>query len=60
MGSHADLIAATEFLAKHRIVPTVSHVLNGLDSAKEGFEMMKGGDSFGKIVIKIGETKASL
>jgi D-arabinose 1-dehydrogenase-like Zn-dependent alcohol dehydrogenase len=60
MGSHTDLIAATDFLSKHRIVPAVSHVLEGLESAEEGFEIMKKGDAFGKIVIKIKENKAKL
>lgn len=61
MGSHADLIAATKFLSEHRIVPAVSHVLQDLESAEEGFEIMKKGQSFGKIVIRLGhETKAHL
>lgn len=61
LGSHTDLIAATNFLSKHRIVPAVSHVLEGLESAEEGFEIMKKGDAFGKIVIKIkDENKAKL
>ncbi|KAF8802851.1 hypothetical protein BYT27DRAFT_6748988 [Phlegmacium glaucopus] len=37
---------ATEFLAGHRIVPVVSHVLDGLESAEEGFELLKRGDQF--------------
>lgn len=53
MGSHQDLIDATKFLAQHRIVPPISHVLDGLESAEEGFELMKRGDQFGKIVIKL-------
>ena len=53
MGSHKDLIDATRFLAEHRIVPIVSHVLDGLQSAEQGFELMKRGEQFGKIVIKV-------
>ena len=53
MGSHQDLIDATRFLAEHRIVPIVSHVFEGLESAEEGFETMKRGDQFGKIIIRI-------
>ncbi|KAG6911397.1 hypothetical protein DXG01_016494 [Tephrocybe rancida] len=53
MGSHQDLIDATNFLAEHRIVPIISQVLEGLEAAEQGFEMMKRGDQFGKIVIKI-------
>jgi len=49
MGSHKDLEAATEFIEKHRIVPIVTHVLRGLESAEEGFEMMQRRDHFGKV-----------
>jgi len=53
MGSHKDLLNATKFLSDNRIVPVVSHVLEGLEAAEEGFELMKRGDQFGKIVIKM-------
>ncbi|KAJ8482203.1 hypothetical protein ONZ45_g15032 [Pleurotus djamor] len=53
MGSRQDLIDATNFIAEHRIVPEVSHILDGLESAEQGFDLMKRGDQFGKIVIKI-------
>ena len=53
MGSRQDLINATHFLAEHKIVPIVSHVFSGLESAEEGFETMRRGDQFGKIVIRI-------
>lgn len=53
MGSRQDLLDATEFLSRHRIVPCVSHVLHGLESAEAGFELMKRGDQFGKIVMQI-------
>lgn len=53
MGSHQDLKDATDFIAKHRIVPIVSHVLDGLESADEGFDLIKRGDQFGKVVIKL-------
>lgn len=52
MGSNRDLIEATEFIAKHKIVPEVSTVLRGLDEAEEGFRIMQGGEQMGKIVIK--------
>jgi D-arabinose 1-dehydrogenase-like Zn-dependent alcohol dehydrogenase len=63
MGSHADLIAATDFLSEHHIVPIVSHVLDGLENAHQGFKIMENGDGFGKIVMRIGnenEKKANL
>jgi len=58
MGSLQDLIDATDFLTQHRIVPHISHIINGLESAEEGFELMKRGDQFGKIVIRVGDREA--
>jgi D-arabinose 1-dehydrogenase-like Zn-dependent alcohol dehydrogenase len=57
MGSHKDLLDATEFLSQHKIVPVVSHVLDGLDKFEEGFEIMRKGDQMGKIILKLGEDK---
>jgi len=53
MGSHKDLIDATNFLAEHRVVPVVSHVLDGLEEVEEGFRLLQQGDHFGKIVIGV-------
>ncbi|OBZ65768.1 putative zinc-type alcohol dehydrogenase-like protein YogA, partial [Grifola frondosa] len=53
MGSHKDLIDATAFLAEHRIVPVVSHVLDGLEAAEDGFELIRRGEQFGKIVVRV-------
>lgn len=53
MGSHKDLIDATHFLSTHRIVPVISHVLDGLEAAEEGFRLVEQGDHFGKIVIRV-------
>ncbi|KAG0696697.1 hypothetical protein DFH29DRAFT_950106 [Suillus ampliporus] len=55
MGSYKDLTDATKFVSEHRIVPVVSHVLEGFEAAEEGFELMKRGDQFGKIVIRIND-----
>ena len=62
MGSKADLQAATDFIARYRIEPVVSRVLNGLENAEEGFELLARGEHFGKIVIKMdgGLTSAKL
>lgn len=57
MGSRHDLINATNFLTQHRIVPFVSHIIDGLESAEDGFEVLKLGKQFGKVVIKIRETQ---
>ena len=56
MGSVKDLQDATQFVAEKRITPIVSHVLDGLQSAEQGFELMQRGGQFGKIVIKMAET----
>lgn len=53
MGSHTDLIDAARFVAEHHIVPIVSHTLDGLESAEEGFKLLEGGNHFGKIVIRV-------
>lgn len=60
LGSKADLTAATAFLEKHSIIPVVSHVLYGLQGALEGFEIMKKGEAFGKVVVDISGKRASL
>jgi D-arabinose 1-dehydrogenase-like Zn-dependent alcohol dehydrogenase len=53
MGSRQDLLDATSFMAEHKIVPVISHVLDGLEYTNEGFDLLKKGEQFGKIVIKI-------
>ncbi|KAH9997735.1 NAD-binding protein [Russula compacta] len=53
MGSKGDLLAATEFIARHRIAPVVSRVFDGLENAEQGFELLALGDHFGKIVIRM-------
>ncbi|KAF8315459.1 NAD(P)-binding protein [Clavulina sp. PMI_390] len=52
MGSRKDLIDATNFMAKHRITPEVSHVLHSLAEAEEAFKILQAGDQMGKIVMK--------
>lgn len=54
MGSHKDLIDATEFLAIHKIDPLVSEVLEGWGNINKGFEVMEKGSQFGKIVVNVG------
>lgn len=57
MGSRQDLIDATAFLDTHKITPVVSHVLPGLESAEQGFELLKSGEQFGKVVIRISDNQ---
>jgi len=52
MGSRKDFIEATDFMAKHQIIPEVSHVLRGLEESEQGFKLLASGDHVGKIVIK--------
>lgn len=59
MGSHKDLIDATSFMAEHKIVPVLSLVLDGLEEADEGFEILKKGGQFGKVVIRFDSRKKS-
>ncbi|KAK1225652.1 hypothetical protein PQX77_011409 [Marasmius sp. AFHP31] len=53
MGSIADLQKATEFLAEHEIVPVLSTVLEGLERAEDGFQLLEKGGQFGKVVVKV-------
>ncbi|KAI6148520.1 hypothetical protein BKA82DRAFT_12015 [Pisolithus tinctorius] len=53
MGSLKDIKDATTFMDKHRIVPVVSQVLQGLEAAEEGFSLLQRGDQFGKIIIRM-------
>lgn len=53
MGSLEDLKDATAFIAERQIVPVVSHVLHGLEAAEDGFSLLRRGEQFGKIVIRL-------
>ncbi|KZS99093.1 NAD(P)-binding protein [Sistotremastrum niveocremeum HHB9708] len=53
MGSLSELKAATEFMAEHQIRPVVDSVLPGLEKAQDGFEKMRSGKQFGKIVVRV-------
>jgi D-arabinose 1-dehydrogenase-like Zn-dependent alcohol dehydrogenase len=53
MCSKADLQAATDFIAQHRIAPVVSRVPDRLENDEEGFELIARGEHFGKIVIRM-------
>ena len=53
MGSPADWMAMTEFVALHRLRPIVSEVFPFARGA-EAFSLMERGGQFGKIVVRIG------
>lgn len=49
MGSRDEFFAAVKMVAEHKIQPVVDSVLNGLDQAEEGFQLLKRGGQFGKV-----------
>jgi len=53
MGSVEDLSDATAFVNRQKIVPIISHIFDGLESAEQGFEVVEKGEQFGKVVIKL-------
>ncbi|KAH6903096.1 hypothetical protein BKA70DRAFT_1303236 [Coprinopsis sp. MPI-PUGE-AT-0042] len=53
MGSQKDLEDATAFMDKHKIVPIISHVLEGFENAEEGFQLLHNGEQFGKVIIRL-------
>ncbi|GAA5821687.1 hypothetical protein JCM11251_000970 [Rhodosporidiobolus azoricus] len=59
MGSRSEFFSAVRFVAEHKIQPVVDTVLAGLDHAEEGFELLKKGGQFGKVVINIAKEEQS-
>jgi len=57
MGSLKDMRDATDFIKTHQIVPIVSHIVDGLDSYMEGFRLLERGDHFGKVILRVSETR---
>jgi hypothetical protein len=53
MGSRQDLIDATKFIEGNQVLPVVSHILDGLESAEQGFNLLKRGSQTGKVVMSI-------
>ena len=53
MGSRKDLEDATKFITERRIVPVISHTVDGLETIEKGFETLEKGEQFGKVVVKI-------
>lgn len=49
MGSTAELREATQFAAEHKIKPVVSAVLDGLENAEKGFEMLAAGKEVSRL-----------
>ncbi|SNX81679.1 related to acyl-CoA synthetase [Melanopsichium pennsylvanicum] len=57
LGSFKEFAESIKFIEKHRIVPVVDIVLNGLDQAEKGFELLAQADkrSGGKVILKIAD-----
>ncbi|KAG8936470.1 hypothetical protein FRC02_001888 [Tulasnella sp. 418] len=53
MGSQKELEEATDFLAKHKIVPVIGKLIDGLENADEGFVAIQHASHIGKIVLRI-------
>lgn len=53
MGSQKDLEDATNFIAEKKLVPVISHSVDGLELVERGFETLEKGEQFGKVVVKI-------
>jgi len=57
MGSAKEFAESIRFIEKHKIVPVVDTVLEGLEKAEKGFELLAEADkrSGGKVVVKIAD-----
>ncbi|KAF9170889.1 hypothetical protein BGX21_010288 [Mortierella sp. AD011] len=53
MGSRLEFEQMLEFVSKHKLKPVVSQVWQGLESVDEGFNTMKNGSQFGKLVLSL-------
>jgi len=49
MGSRDEFFAAVAFIDKHKIHPIVDSVLEGIEHAEDGFQLLKQGGQFGKV-----------
>ncbi|KAG9076563.1 hypothetical protein FS749_011614 [Ceratobasidium sp. UAMH 11750] len=54
MGSTLELRAATDFAAQHKLRPVVSTVLDGLESAEKGFELLASGKEVSLLFVSVG------
>lgn len=53
MGSFEEFKAAIAFIDKHKLRPVVFKTVHGLDKADEVLNIMKNGDQFGRLAIRI-------
>ncbi|GAA6002952.1 quinone oxidoreductase family protein [Rhodotorula paludigena] len=59
MGSRDECWQAIRFIGEHQIKPVVDTALSGLDQAEEGFQLLKRGGQFGKVIITIPKDETS-
>ena len=59
MGSFEEFKAAIAFIEKHKIRPVIHKTILGLENAEDAFRIMKDGEQFGKLVIKISNESPS-
>jgi len=59
MGSQKDLEDATNFIVEKKLIPVISHTIDGLESIETGFEILEKGEQFGKVVVKIRSSPAA-
>jgi D-arabinose 1-dehydrogenase-like Zn-dependent alcohol dehydrogenase len=59
MGSLEEFKSAIAFVDKHKIRPVVYKTLDGLEEAEEGFQILKNGQQFGKVVVRISQDAPS-
>jgi D-arabinose 1-dehydrogenase-like Zn-dependent alcohol dehydrogenase len=53
MGSLKEFKEMVEFVDKHNIEPVVYKTLRGFEQVEDGFQIMKAGQQFGKVVVVI-------
>jgi D-arabinose 1-dehydrogenase-like Zn-dependent alcohol dehydrogenase len=59
MGSFKEFEQAIAFIDKHKLRPVVYKTVQGLDKADEVLSIMKNGDQFGRLAIRIAAPDAS-
>lgn len=53
MGSLKEFKQMVQFVEEHKIQPVVHKTLYGFEQVEEGFQIMKAGQQFGKLVVLI-------
>ena len=59
MGSRAELADAVRYISSKRIIPVVDSV-HSVSNIEDGFDVMKAGTNFGKIVVRVQQESAKI